>query len=78
MWNEDRVLLVDPALVQTVLIKPSIFGKRNLPGYSLLRLVLGNGLITLDGEEHTHHRKLINPAFKVRYHVLTFHLVHHS
>lgn len=65
IWNEDRVLVIDPNLVQVVLNTPSIFGKENLPGYSLLRFTLGDGLITLNGEEHKKHRKLISPAFKV-------------
>lgn len=58
-------MVLDPSLIQQVCNNPQIYSKDNLPGYSLLRFVLGDGLVTLDGNEHKVHRKLMNPAFKV-------------
>ena len=62
-FNEERVLIVDMNALKTILNDQELASK-NFKGYKALSFLLGNGLVTLDGKEHTSHRKLISPAFK--------------
>jgi cytochrome P450 len=62
LFSERFVLFSDPALVNEVLVtKQHSFRKgRALEG---ARHFLGNSLLVSEGEEHTHQRRLIQPAF---------------
>src|SRR5271156_560639 len=62
LFRERFILFSDPALVDEVLImKNKSFRKgRALEG---ARVFLGNSLLVSEGEEHTHQRRLIQPAF---------------
>jgi cytochrome P450 len=55
-------LVNDPDLVEEVLVtKHKCYHKD--PGYSALRRLMGNGLLTSEGEVHLRHRRMIQPAF---------------
>ncbi len=54
--------LIEPELIKEVLVtQGSSFSKGR--GLELARRVLGNGLLTANGEEHLRHRRMIQPAF---------------
>lgn len=68
-WGNDMVNLVGPEANKLVLVSGrqkfshaigwgQMFGINNL---------LGRGLLTMDGAEHAHHRKMMNPAFTLAY-----------
>ena len=64
LWN-DVVLLNDPADIGEVLIdKASSFGKDRTQ--KRMRILLGEGLITADGETHRRARRIAAPAFHRR------------
>eukprot|EP01095_Lingulamoeba_sp_RSL-Kostka_P013228 TRINITY_DN5423_c0_g1_i1.p1 TRINITY_DN5423_c0_g1~~TRINITY_DN5423_c0_g1_i1.p1 ORF type:complete len:550 (+),score=151.13 TRINITY_DN5423_c0_g1_i1:176-1825(+) len=64
----DRILVVTPEGAQRVLTKNSNnYTKEKLLGYKRLKLVLGDGLITLAREDHKIHRRLIEKAFHTKY-----------
>ena len=62
LFRERFLLFSDPALVNEVLVtKQHSFRKgKALEG---ARIFLGNSLLVSEGEEHTHQRRLIQPAF---------------
>ena len=64
LWNEQRVLITDPGAIRHVLVSNARNYSKEVEGYNLLRLALGDGLITQDHQTHAIHRKLIGPAFK--------------
>ncbi|KEH38478.1 putative 11-oxo-beta-amyrin 30-oxidase [Medicago truncatula] len=64
MWfgPTPRVNISDPELIKYVLNKIYDFQK---PNASPLVRLLANGLVNLEGEKWSKHRKLINPAFNI-------------
>jgi cytochrome P450 len=61
------VLLFRPEYVRYVLVEhPRNFTKPNRDGVGQLRLLLGDGLLTSDGEFHRQQRRLVQPAFHKR------------
>jgi len=60
--NQERVLLVDPDAVQLALTQKELLSK-DLFNYRILSKFLGDGLVTLLGNQHTEHRRMIQPAF---------------
>ena len=57
-------LLSDPAEAYAVLVeKHKIYSKRT-PGYDMLRLLLGEGLVTSEGELWRRQRRIAQPAFR--------------
>ena len=61
----DVVLLHEPADIREVLIdKASSFGKERTQ--KRMRIVLGEGMITSDGEQHRRGRRIAAPAFHRR------------
>ena len=65
LWN-DVVLLNDPADIAAVLIdKAACFGKDRTQ--KRMKILLGEGLITSDGEVHRHARRIAAPAFHRRH-----------
>jgi len=61
LWNHI-VLLNDPADIKEVLVdKASVFIKERTQ--KRMRILLGNGLITADGESHKRQRRIAAPAF---------------
>lgn len=64
--NVQKVLVTDPAAVQDIFItKPYSFIKPP-PITKIIRSLLGDGLVVVEGEAHKTQRKAIQPAFKVR------------
>jgi cytochrome P450 len=65
----STVLITDPDTSRAILVDERAFGKGlgsanpEIEGKSPLRLVLGNGLLTSQGEHHRRQRRLIQPAF---------------
>jgi cytochrome P450 len=57
-------LVADPVLARTVLTRPT--GFRQGRGVEVLGFVLGQGLLTSDGEMHRRQRRLVQPAFHAR------------
>jgi cytochrome P450 len=55
-----RVNITDPELIKDVLNKYYDFRKPNVN--PLIKLLV-NGLVNLEGEQWSKHRKIINPAF---------------
>ena len=60
--NQERVLFVDPEAANMVLNEKELLSKK-LMNYKALSKFIGNGLVTLLGNEHKEQRKLIQPAF---------------
>ncbi len=61
LWN-DIVLLNDPEDIREVLVdKAGVFVKERTQ--RRMRILLGEGLITADGESHRRHRRIAAPAF---------------
>src|SRR5215468_3373984 len=65
----STVLITDPDTSRAILVDEHSYGKGlgsenpEVEGKSPLRLVLGNGLLTSQGEHHRRQRRLIQPAF---------------
>ena len=56
------VVLMDPTLVGELLVGHAKQTTKG-PGVQLTRPLLGNGLLTSEGDEHTRARRLVAPAF---------------
>ncbi|KAM0715985.1 hypothetical protein Q7P37_008499 [Cladosporium fusiforme] len=64
--NIQKVLVTDPAAVQDIFItKPYSFIKPP-PITKIIRSLLGDGLVVVEGEAHKTQKKAVQPAFKVR------------
>jgi cytochrome P450 len=61
--HENRVMAVTPAAIAEVLVCNSFDYETPLWTRIFLRKFLGNGLLTTEGDEHKHHRRLDKPAF---------------
>jgi len=59
----DRYAIRHPDHIRQVLIDDAASYHRKNPGFRLLREVLGNGLINLDGATWRRHRRMIQPSF---------------
>ena len=65
----STVLVTDPETARAILVDERAYGKGpgstnpQVEGQSPLRQVLGNGLLTSQGEHHKRQRRLIQPAF---------------
>eukprot|EP01094_Clydonella_sp_ATCC50884_P029754 TRINITY_DN9436_c0_g1_i1.p1 TRINITY_DN9436_c0_g1~~TRINITY_DN9436_c0_g1_i1.p1 ORF type:complete len:541 (+),score=171.11 TRINITY_DN9436_c0_g1_i1:42-1625(+) len=60
LFGRSSVLVLDADLVREVLVsKRAVYGKN----YWQLKKVIGDGLVTLDGDEWRLHRQIIQPAF---------------
>jgi cytochrome P450 len=64
LFGRSSVIILDPDIVKTILTEPSSrdpvrFSKK----YLLLRNLLGDGLVTLEGADWSRHRRIIQPSF---------------
>ncbi len=59
-----RIYFVNsPELVEEMLVKQHRIFTKNMRGYTLMRELLGNGLVTSENELWAKQRRLMNPAF---------------
>jgi cytochrome P450 len=64
--NADHLLLTSPQAITEVLVqRPYIFTKTKA-ARNLLRRISGNSLFVVEGDEHKHLRKNIQPSFNFR------------
>lgn len=64
-----NVVILDPDIVKLVLTESASKEHVRFPkNYILLRLLIGDGLVSLEGTKWGHHRRIIGPAFQT--HVL--------
>ncbi|MCU0697459.1 MAG: cytochrome P450 [Myxococcaceae bacterium] len=59
----DSLVVSDPALVEHILVTNSRNYVKQTRGYDMLRKVLGNGLVTSEGEFWKRQRRIAQPAF---------------
>ena len=59
------LLLLDPSLVGQLLVEHAPDSMKG-PGTQLTRVLLGDGLLTTEGEQHQRARRLVAPAFSPR------------
>ncbi|KAI9705389.1 MAG: hypothetical protein M1820_005219 [Bogoriella megaspora] len=66
-FNQDRLLLTDPGSLSEVLVSKTYEFTKPSGARNFLRIVLGDGLIIVEGEEHKFQRKHIMPVFGFRH-----------
>jgi retinoid hydroxylase len=65
-FGDDVVYLVGPEANRFVLSSERLkFSHRE--GWRVVLSLFGNGILTMDGEEHAQHRQMMNPAFTINY-----------
>lgn len=64
---QDRLLLTNPKTISEVLVQKSYDFEKPKKLRNFLRLVLGDGLIIVEGDEHRFQRKHIMPVFQFRH-----------
>jgi cytochrome P450 len=65
-FGDDVVYLVGPEANRFVLSSQRLkFSHRE--GWRVVVSLFGNGILTMDGEEHAQHRQMMNPAFTMNY-----------
>ncbi|KAL7103823.1 hypothetical protein ACP275_08G203400 [Erythranthe tilingii] len=55
-----RLNISDPEMIKEILRKPDVFRK---PLPEIAKTLIGGGLLLLEGEKWSKHRKIVNPAF---------------
>jgi cytochrome P450 len=64
--NIQKVLVTDPVIVHEILAaRPYSFIKPP-PISKIIRSLLGNGLVVVEGDAHKNQKKALQPAFKIR------------
>jgi len=63
--GQHVLLLLDPSLVSLLLVDHAADTIKG-PGVQLTRRLLGNGLLTSEGDDHRRARRLVAPAFSPR------------
>jgi cytochrome P450 len=60
------VVVLDADIVKTILTEPSARDPVRFPkNYLLIREIIGDGLVTLDGPDWSRHRRIIQPSFSM-------------
>ncbi|KAF2672057.1 cytochrome P450 [Microthyrium microscopicum] len=67
LLNQERILLSSPAAVREVLVTKCYDFDKDFQSNSLVREILGNGLLLASGEEHKRQKKIMQPAFQYRH-----------
>jgi cytochrome P450 len=66
LFHRRALLVSDPASVQRILVGHARNYRKTTPGYRVLRILLGEGLVTAEGEDWKRKRRIANPAFHRR------------
>jgi cytochrome P450 len=67
LLNQEVLLVTSPEAVRDVLVTNANAWVKPPAGRALLRLLLGDGLLTAEGESHKRQRKALQPAFNYRH-----------
>lgn len=67
LLHSDWLFLTDPASLSEVLVHKSYDFEKPSFVRQFLRIVLGDGLIVVEGDEHKFQRKHVSPAFSFRH-----------
>src|SRR6188472_3376807 len=75
-------LINDPYLIENILVKHNQYFVKS-PGLKLARRVIGNGLITNEGESHSKQRRMVQQAFtkdkmKIYGNIITEHCIEYT
>ncbi|TNY21015.1 putative cytochrome P450 [Rhodotorula diobovata] len=62
-FGKQRLLLFDPAALNHVLVTHAYEYPRPEEARSALAMILGKGVLFVDGDDHRRHRRVMNPAF---------------
>ena len=66
VFNEERVLVSDPQAIRHILLSNSYNYKKMDRFAKMYHILLGEGLLTSDGQTHQEQRKMINKSIKMR------------
>jgi cytochrome P450 len=66
-FNSDWLLLTDPKALADVLVHKCYDFEKVAGVRQILRAVLGDGLVVVEGDEHKFQRKHVSPAFSFRH-----------
>ena len=66
-FNVDGTIVTDPAALADILVHKSYDFQKPGPLRKFLSLILGDGLIVVEGDEHKFQRKHLMPAFSFRH-----------
>ncbi len=64
MAHTTITVISSPSAVHHMLVKNAGQYAKTTRGYQILRLLLGNGLVTAMGDDWRQHRRIANPAFR--------------
>lgn len=64
-WNIPRVAVTDDVLLKQILTSNEYDYVKTPEASAFLRRILGDGLLTAEGQTHRHQRRMLNPAFSV-------------
>jgi len=67
LFNVEEMLLTDPATLAEVLVHKNYDFEKPSSIRSIMRMVIGNGLIVTEGDAHKFQRKHLVPAFTYRH-----------
>jgi hypothetical protein len=67
LFNQHSLFLTDPSSLQEVLSQKTYDFEKPKDLRDFLRLILGNGLVVVEGDEHKFQRKHLTPAFHFRH-----------
>lgn len=66
LFGKFSVVVLDPNLVRDILCDPTLSSNniQYMKRYALIKLLLGDGLVALEGTDWSRHRRIIQPAFQ--------------
>ncbi|OSX62827.1 hypothetical protein POSPLADRAFT_1180917 [Postia placenta MAD-698-R-SB12] len=67
LYGAKMLFVFDPAALSSVVVKDQYVYERSEDATKSTRLMLGDGLLTSQGETHRKQRKLMNPVFSINH-----------
>lgn len=64
LFGGDRVMVCDADVIKGILVNKSKIYQKSKLAYMLLKSLLGDGLVTSEGEIHSRNRKICNTSFR--------------